>query len=175
MNTKKIFTYIVISIVVILVFGFLILRSVNAKIYAECDAVSTAVSEFTGSVSKVQKSRFGIPSDGILTPLRDKESYCSMTFENDVSTVNGAHGRFQIALNQDLYNYFESNGWTKDDYLLADGPNSGVFGFHKDKLTVLVGFGFKDLWTDCPDNQPVSDCDLKGKTAHHELTVRLWK
>jgi len=71
-----------------------------------------------------------------------------------------------------LQKMLEEQGWKQDIQYQADGPTGTAMGFQKDQGVCLLSVNWEpSADADCPEDQPISACDLKPEQK--EFTIVL--
>lgn len=67
---------------------------------------------------------------------------------------------------------FESHGWTADDMYVADGPTGTARGFRQEETLAVVMVQWEPAPdADCPEDQPISECDLAPEQILYTITI----
>lgn len=90
------------------------------------------------------------------------------------ATGTGLDFASDLAVTSNLQFLFEDQGWALDVRYTADGPTGTAFGLRKDNRLALVAV----MWTpsadaNCPDDQPISSCNLKPEQKLYTITTRV--
>lgn len=88
--------------------------------------------------------------------------------------VNGTGAQFDNFLNvmNRLKSALAQAGWQEDQAYLADGPTGTATAFRKGNMLALVSAGWQPSPdANCPQDQPISSCQLKPEQQLYTITV----
>jgi hypothetical protein len=92
------------------------------------------------------------------------------------ATGTGVDFPNDLSLIATLQFFFEDQGWVLDINYAAGGPTGTAFGLRKDGSLALVSMA----WTpsadaDCPEDQPIGNCEFEPEQMLYTIRVRLAK
>lgn len=104
--------------------------------------------------------------------LDDPVSGASGTGCQAMITGTGTQFESPWAVVTELGGMLEEQGWTADPMLVADGPTGTAMGYRKDDQICWAGA----MWTpdasaDCPEDQPISECELTPEQQIYTVTL----
>ncbi len=91
-------------------------------------------------------------------------------------TISGTGVDFAsfVAVADTLRQVLEAQGWAEDVSYQADGPTGTAFGYRLDAALALVNVGWEPApGADCPEDQPISDCDLAPEERLYTITLNI--
>lgn len=75
---------------------------------------------------------------------------------------------------QQLQELFTSQGWILDAAYAADSPTGTLFGLRKNSQLALIDVGWiAAAGVTCPQDQPISACDIKPEQKNYVITVNV--
>jgi hypothetical protein len=119
---------------------------------AQCDALQSALSEAIGHELTKQEG-----------------SACTL-----VATGTGEDFDNFVTVAQTIAGVFEAEGWTEDESAIADGPTGTATSYFKDTTVAAVSVNWEPSDdADCPDDQPISDCELEPSQQLFTISIEL--
>ena len=97
------------------------------------------------------------------------ETTCELKYENDTTEDD-----FQSKLSSKIFSYFTDNSWQQNNNAAAGGVDGEIYGFDKNGDGVVVSL-HSNRFDLCPDDEPVGNCNVSGKTAHHVALIHFGK
>jgi putative hemolysin len=101
-------------------------------------------------------------------PITDESGpACQVTLTGDGTNFENP---FSVA--ESLKAALQGKGWTEDTMYVADGPTGTAFGMRKDTTLCVTAV----MWepspdADCPEDQPITECDLAPEQMLYTITL----
>jgi hypothetical protein len=130
---------------------------------AECEAIQTAVAGELG----VDLTTGQAPFVSEITDLHG--TACTIT-----ATGTGEDFGNFVDVAQSIRDILTAEGWTENITYLADGPTGTASGYELDNKLALVRVGWEPSDdADCPDDEPISNCELEPSQQIFTLVIEL--
>lgn len=144
---------------------------------AEESATAEATSEATSEAMPIE-SVDAAQCDALQAALSDALDHEFTKQEGSACTLVATgtgedFGNF-VDVAQTIRELFEGEGWTEDESTLADGPTGTAVNYFKETTVAAVNVGWEPADdADCPDDQPISDCELEPSQQNFTITIDL--
>jgi hypothetical protein len=144
---------------------------------AEESATAEATSEATSEAMPIE-SVDAAQCDALQAALSDALDHEFTKQEGTACTLVATgtgedFGNF-VDVAQTIRELFEAEGWTEDESTLADGPTGTAVNYFKETTVAAVNVGWEPADdADCPDDQPISDCELEPSQQNFTITIDL--
>ncbi len=137
----------------------------NETVSEKCENYQKEFSSLTGVDFTASVNNF---TD--IENIHTVEPSCELKYENDI-----AEDDFQAKLSSKIFSYFTDNSWEQNKNAAAGGVDGEIYGFDKDGEGVIVSLHYTNKYDGCPEDEPVSYCDTRGKLAHHIALIQFGK
>jgi hypothetical protein len=129
----------------------------------ECGAIQMALAERLSVELTMAESDFSSDIAG------RQGTACTLT-----ATGTGEDFGNFIDTAQAIREVLQAEGWEENQNYLADGPTGTASGFEKaDKLAFVSVNWEPSEDAECPDDQPISDCDLESSQQLFTVVIEL--
>jgi hypothetical protein len=78
-----------------------------------------------------------------------------------------------IEVAQDLSAMMVERGWVEDTRYIADGPTGTATAFRLDNQLALLSVGWDPAPGACPEDQPISACELAPEQQLYSITLQV--
>jgi hypothetical protein len=121
-----------------------------AALREQCTTIQEAISGWYGQAVPVQMGKVTVPGEGGTQPGCQFVLMGNGEVFSDFPTVA-----------REVSVLLQEQGWVEDQAFLADGPTGTATGFRMGDMLALLSVGWEPTAdADCPDDQPIVECDF---------------
>lgn len=138
------------------------LESAPQGLMAQCSAVQALMEPVVGQVS-LEEGQINDPMSGTTgTGCQLRTAGNGVQFEDFVTLAND----LRVAMNE--------AGWEEDMMYAADGPTATATAFRQGETLAMLNVGWQPAAeANCPQDQPISECELTPEQQLYTITMNL--